>query len=441
MRVHSTLLARFTLISLSVTVLIAVGFSWLLSRRMIEDTLNDAAQEAADIVTTTITPQVTSEDFAPPIPSRIGAWKHRIDRVIGEMDIARVKVWNTRGQVVYSDDPSLIGRSFALVEEEELREALEGRPAKDLSALKKPENAGERSYGRLIEIYVPVVLPGSREVVGAYELYRRVAPLEARISDIKKLVYGGSTAAFSLLYASLFVLVSRASRQISRQQNALERSHVALAQAYDTTLEGWSRALDLRDKETEGHSRRVTELTMRLARAIGVQNEELVHVRRGALLHDIGKMGVPDSILLKDGPLSAEETNIMQRHPSYAYDLLSHVAFLKPALDIPYCHHEKWDGTGYPRGLTGDQIPLAARIFAVADVWDALCSNRPYRAAWSTARALDYIRGHAGCHFDPQVVEVFVRMQNTKSDSTTPTPKETPQAAPPEAFASSHREK
>jgi HD-GYP domain-containing protein (c-di-GMP phosphodiesterase class II) len=190
----------------------------------------------------------------------------------------------------------------------------------------------------------------------------------------------------------------------------LERSNDELLRAYDTSIEGWSRALDLRDKETEGHSRRVTDMTLRLATAVGIPDDELLHVRRGALLHDIGKMGVPDAILLKPGPLTEEEWRLMRRHPTLAYELLSPIAFFGPALDIPYAHHERWDGGGYPRGLVGDQIPISARIFAVADVYDALTSDRPYRRAWSPERTLDHIRCEAGRHFDPQVVEPFVRM-------------------------------
>ncbi|HYP39533.1 MAG TPA: HD domain-containing phosphohydrolase [Chloroflexia bacterium] len=191
----------------------------------------------------------------------------------------------------------------------------------------------------------------------------------------------------------------------------LQRSYVDLALAYDTTLQGWSRALDLRDKETEGHSQRVTDMMVRLAHALGMEEEgELAQMRRGALLHDIGKMGIPDAILLKPGPLTDQEWEIMRRHPTYAYDLLSPILFLHPALVIPYCHHEKWDGTGYPRGLKGEQIPLAARIFAVVDVWDALRSNRPYRAAWPAERVREHIRSLAGTHFDPEVVEAFLKM-------------------------------
>jgi PAS domain S-box-containing protein/putative nucleotidyltransferase with HDIG domain len=197
--------------------------------------------------------------------------------------------------------------------------------------------------------------------------------------------------------------------------NNLQRSNVELTLAYDTTLEGWSRALDLRDKETEGHTQRVTEMTMRLARVVGIGEAELVHVRRGALLHDIGKMGIPDGILLKPGPLTQEEQVIMCKHPVYAYEMLSPISYLKPALDIPYCHHEKWDGTGYPRMLRGEAIPLAARLFAVVDVWDALRSDRPYRSGWPGDKVKEHIQSLSGTHFDPKVAEAFLKMKELGS--------------------------
>jgi PAS domain S-box-containing protein len=190
----------------------------------------------------------------------------------------------------------------------------------------------------------------------------------------------------------------------------LQRSNLELAMAYDATIEGWSRALDMRDRETEGHTLRVTEMAMRLARIMDVPDEELIHVRRGALLHDIGKMGIPDSILLKPGPLSDDEWRIMRRHPEFAHELLALIAYLRPALDIPYCHHEKWDGSGYPRGLRGDAIPLPARIFAVVDVWDALRSERPYRGAWPEEKVRSFVREESGRHFDPHVVDSFLQM-------------------------------
>jgi putative nucleotidyltransferase with HDIG domain len=188
----------------------------------------------------------------------------------------------------------------------------------------------------------------------------------------------------------------------------LEKSNKNLALAYDAAIEGWSRALDLRDKETEGHTLRVTELTIQLALKMGVDEEGLIHMRRGSLLHDIGKMGVPDSILLKPDVLSPEEWVIMHKHPVFARDMLMPMTDLRQALDIPYAHHEKWDGSGYPRGLKAEEIPLAARIFAVADVYDALTSDRPYRKAWTKKATLKYIRDESGRHFEPRVVEEFL---------------------------------
>lgn len=188
----------------------------------------------------------------------------------------------------------------------------------------------------------------------------------------------------------------------------IQHAHQELTLSYNATIEGWSRALDLRDHETEGHSARVTELSLQLARRMNLSDEDLDHVRRGALLHDIGKMGVPDRILLKPGPLSAEEWQVMRLHPIHAYEWLSPIPFLHPALAIPYAHHERWDGSGYPRGLRGEQIPLTARIFAVVDVWDALRSMRPYRTPWPEERVMLHIQSLSGTHFDPQVVGVFL---------------------------------
>ena len=187
-------------------------------------------------------------------------------------------------------------------------------------------------------------------------------------------------------------------------------SNLELVKAYDSTLEGWSHAMDLRDRETEGHTLRVTKLTEELAKQMGIPDEMLVHVRRGSLLHDIGKIAVPDSILLKPGPLNDQEWEIMRRHPQYARDFLLLIDYLRPAVDIPLRHHERWDGNGYPDNLAGESIPLSARIFSVIDVWDALTSDRPYRPAWPKQKALKYIVKQSGIYFDPEVVRQFLKI-------------------------------
>jgi len=243
--------------------------------------------------------------------------------------------------------------------------------------------------------YVGVPLIAKGEVKGVMEIFLRAArELDAEWMDFLESLSG--QAALAIDNTSLF--------------ESLQRSNLELGMAYETTLEGWSAALDLRDKETEGHTRRVTDLTLQLAESMGLSERERVHIRRGSLLHDIGKMGIPDRILLKPDTLTAEEWEIMRQHPAYAFKMLSPINYLGPALEIPYCHHERWDGTGYPRGLMGESIPLAARIFAVADVYDALCSDRPYRPAWTKEKAIEHIRSLSGVHFDPKVVEAFLQV-------------------------------
>lgn len=240
---------------------------------------------------------------------------------------------------------------------------------------------------------IPMIIKG--ELQGVLEIfYRRIIHATQTWEDF--LLTLAAQAALAIDNANLF--------------NRARRSSVELELAYDATIQGWSDALELRDMETEGHARRVTEATVRLAREMGIPQQELVHIRRGALLHDIGKMAIPDSILRKPGKLNEEEWILMRKHPTYAHDLLSKIDYLRPALDIPYYHHEKWDGTGYPLGLKGEEIPLPARIFAIIDVWDALLSNRPYRPAWPEEEVIEYIRQQSGKHFDPEVVRAFLSL-------------------------------
>ena len=209
-------------------------------------------------------------------------------------------------------------------------------------------------------------------------------------------------------------------RKLMKQQADLLQAHGELQDAYEATLKGWVRALDFRDNETGDHSRRVTLLTVELARLMGINEDELVHVRRSALLHDIGKIAVPDSILHKTGPLTEAEWDIMRKHPQIAIEMLEPIKYLRPALAIPFNHHERWDGTGYPRGIKGEEIPLAARIFAVVDVWDALSSDRPYRKAWPYEKIVEHMRQQSGTHFDPKVVELFLKMMvGASHDATT----------------------
>lgn len=243
--------------------------------------------------------------------------------------------------------------------------------------------------------YVAVPLVAKERVLGVLEVLHR-EPLDPDGEWFEFLEALSGQAAIAIDNANMF--------------DEMSQLNLELVEAYDSTLEGWAKALELRDMETEGHTQRVTNLTVRLARQLGIPEREVDQIRRGALLHDIGKIAIPDEILLKPGPLTDSEWEVMRLHPEYAFQWLSSIEYLQPALEIPYCHHEKWDGSGYPRGLKGREIPLAARIFAVVDVWDALNSDRPYRKAWGVERVVEHIREQSGKHFDPPIVNAFLRL-------------------------------
>ena len=250
--------------------------------------------------------------------------------------------------------------------------------------------------------YIGIPLISKGEVKGVFEVFNKT-----KIS--------GQEAWLDFLH----MLTGQAAIAIdnAEQYEKLQISNMNLASAYDKTIEGWSKTLELRDQVTEGHAVRVTEITLRLAEILGLKKDELVHIRRGALLHDIGKIMLPDSILHKPGPLNEEEWMLMKQHPQIAYKLLSPIKYLRPALNIPYMHHEKWDGSGYPNGLKEDQIPLEARIFAIVDVWDALNSDRPYRKAWDRKKIITYLKEQSGIHFDPLIVTQFFKLLEEQKDN------------------------
>ena len=252
-------------------------------------------------------------------------------------------------------------------------------------------------------VYYGMPLMAKGRVLGVLEIFHR-SPLDPDVDWLSFLGIMSGQAAIAIDSAMMF--------------NDLQKSNIELSLAYDATIEGLSHALDLRDKETKEHTLRVTNITVKLAARFGLSESDLVHVRRGAILHDIGKVALPDKILFKPGPLLEEEWKVMRRHPEIAVELLSPVAYLAPALKIPHWHHEKWDGSGYPDGLQGEQIPFPARLFALPDVYDALISNRPYRSAWSKRDAVRYIESQAGIHFDPKIVPEFLRLVNETAFST-----------------------
>lgn len=259
------------------------------------------------------------------------------------------------------------------------------------SDIQRPELVSEE---RFVSYYgVPLVAKG--RILGVLEIFQRT-PLhpDADWFDFLNVISG--QAAIAIDSAMMF--------------RDLQRSNVELGLAHEAAIDGWARTLDLRDKQPEGHTRRVADLTVQLATNMGMEKDHLMHIRRGAILHDIGKVAIPDEILFKAGPLTDEEWEVMRRHPSIAVDLLSPINHLNKALEIPGCHHEKWDGTGYPGHLRGGQIPIAARLFALVDVYHSLITDRPYRQAWTKQDAVTYIQREAGRHFDPCLVPEFLKL-------------------------------
>jgi putative nucleotidyltransferase with HDIG domain len=320
-----------------------------------------------------------------------------------KIDAASVLLLNPHSQLL--DFAAGVGFSTSAMQHThlEIGEGLAGRAVQERMVVHVPD-LKSRKTGLLrspyfckenFVVYYAIPLIAKGQVLGVLEIFNR-STLSADQDWMNFLNTLAGQAAISIDSAMMF--------------KDLQRSNADLTLAYDKTIDGWSRALDLRDKETEDHTRRVTELTLRLAQRMGLSDTELIHIRRGATLHDIGKVAMPDDILFKPGPLTGEEWVIMRSHPLIAAEMLKPISYLDPALPIPRFHHEKWDGSGYPDGLAGESIPLAARLFAFADVYDALTSDRPYRGAWSQADALEHIRNNSGTHFDPNISPVFIGM-------------------------------
>ena len=297
------------------------------------------------------------------------------------------------------DQANLEGEDFAVSKTIVHRVAKTGEPVLTTNAQEDPrfnEQASVVAHNLRSILCVPLKL--KEEIIGVIFVDSRVHAGLFQDNDLELLSAFADQAAVAIDNARLF--------------ENLQKANQELTEAYDATLKGWALALELRDRETEGHTQRVTDLTLRLARKMGVSEDEMDHVRRGALLHDIGKMAIPDSVLLKPGSLNLMERKFMELHPEFAKDMLEKINFLHPAMDIPYCHHEQWDGSGYPRNLKGEEIPFAARIFSVVDVWDALTSERPYRAPVAPEEVRRLIREKSGSHFDPKVVDAFLEMKD-----------------------------
>ncbi len=416
-RPNFTLLSKFSLVSLLLMAAIASGLAFGIQHRLETSALWQEAQSAADQVSSLLDPNLTAQDLSAPLDAAAYA---RLDALIKSevvsRHIVRVKIWGRDGLVVYSDDASIAGQRLPV--SDELESALAGHVAMDVSDLDKAENATERNqYDRLLEVYVPLRPRGATTVMGAYEIYHDMSALQPQIDDMRRFVWGSVGLGFVALYGALFTLVRNASRELERRNDdnarlyrETRRLYGDLSVAYDHTLDALVAALDARDKETKGHSRRVVAYALALARQMSLSDAELETLQRGALLHDIGKIGVPDGILLKPGALTSDEWAVMRRHPEWGACILAPIPFLQGAVSIVCSHQERWDGAGYPAKLAGEAIPVGARIFAVADTFDAITSDRPYRRARPYAAARAEIERCAGTQFDPAVVRAFLRI-------------------------------
>lgn len=402
-----TLLKTFSILSALIMVLIGAVLVYRL-QGMVEKIALDqeaalAGGQARALLHNGLLPQRGSQGLSARALRHLGAYTHQN---MGYGLFVRVKVWSTNGTILYSDAPGLEGQRFPV--DDGLGDVLSGRVTSfaDISDLNQPENATERTqYHSLLEVYVPIYGGGAhRRIVGAYELYHDLTRLDAQEADLTRAIWFSVAAGFVILYGSLFFVVRGASRRLTRQSQEKAELLAQREAIYLTTLDAMARTIDARDAYTSGHSHRVAAYALAIGRALDLDEHMLRVLRRGAVLHDIGKIGVSDAVLNKPGRLTPEEMDEMQRHPVTGYELLRDMPFLGDELGLICHHHERWDGHGYPDGLAGEEIPLGARILAVCDAFDAMTSDRPYRRAMPIAAARAQLIAGAGTHFWPPAV-------------------------------------
>lgn len=405
-----TLLQRFAATSLIVFVLIGVGTARGLAAEIQTSALSASESTAFESLQGALIHHLRPGDLQRPMSGRrLKRFGHVVRADVLTSRVVVVKVWNPHGVVVYSTDRSIIGRRFPL--EDDVGMALHGHDFADVSSLEAAEDKGQRRFGKLLQVYIPIRF-GNGHVLGAFEIYETYRPLADEISALQRFTYAILGGGLFVLYITLFAVVGAGSRTIIRQQKQLERDAQRLENSYAETMMSLAAAVDARDSQTESHSKRVTELAVRLARYVGLDETRLSALRNGAELHDIGKIGVPDALLLKAGSFTEQERERMKRHPIIGYDMIKNVSFLQDALPVVRHHHERWDGQGYPDGLSRTSIPVVARIFCIVDAFDAITSDRPYQRGATTQEALIRIEADAGTHFDPLLAIAFVGMMS-----------------------------
>lgn len=414
-----SLVQRFALVSFVVFVALGFGLYYRLSQSIEETAIDAAVQTAQDTLQDRLIAQVPRQQlkWAMVRADKRKAFEKALATGVLSQRTVRIKVWDEWGQVIYSSDQRIIGKKFPV--KDELKRAIEGKTAAEVSSLTSAENRGDRTLDRkLLEVYLPIRYPHDPHVYGVFEIYQRYAPVANQIARTERMVTLNLSAGLLLLYLLLFGIVRSGSRTIARQQRALVRYTDELEESYNQTIASLAAAVDVRDSSTEEHSMRVTELSVALATWLGWDAEAIRALERGAMLHDVGKIGISDAILLKPGPLTDEEWDVMCRHPVIGYDMLRAILFLDPALAIVRHHHERWDGTGYPDRLQGEEIPESARLFAVVDAYDAITADRPYRRGSPHSMAIEIILRDAGTHFDPGMATAFAEMMQERSART-----------------------
>lgn len=398
-----TLLQRFTLVSLTAAVILGVMFGEIAARIATEYALRRQAHAFAVYVSEFAAPRLVTKDFFQPPPAVRPQFEFTLRSLIGKANIIHVTVWNRNGEVLYSDNASLVGTSQPL--SQILQTALSGRMQWQLLP---PEDGAPPTRAGRMEVLVPVVVEGDSQPVAVYDVVSNAADLEPTLVRLTWTMRASVVLGILLLYIAMFTIVSQASRTLAHQQGVLQGVLIGI-------IRSLANAMEARDTPTAIHSSYAVEHSEAIAREMGLGEAAISEVQIAALLHDVGKIGIPDGVLFKKGSLSPEEWEIMRRHPVVGYEILAPMAIPEGSKLAVRHSHEKWDGTGYPDGLAGEEIPLAARVVAVADAYEALVTDRPYRRAQSPLRAIQIIRQEAGTTFDPAVVGAFLRVMERQA--------------------------
>ncbi|MBI1885138.1 MAG: HD domain-containing protein [Chloroflexi bacterium] len=414
-RWRRTFFLEFTFVFAFVALILSLGTGFALSRYLGEDirtkTINDIAGFTEQVTARQIATALDPEQLSGPLQ---GEDLKNFDRFVRETllgsAIVRVNVWNRDGTIVYSSREPLTGQHFPL--NEHLLSAVGGETEAKVEGVEEGvEGAGLEPYEAIVEVYTPIRFSGAGEIAGAFEIYRDYGPIASYVRHVQRSIYIGIGLSLAAIYLATVLLVKRGSDLIRRQQKDLETRSEELKNSYDSIVSVLCAALDLRDNVTHGHARRVAALASVVAWQMGLRKEEVRRIEKAAILHDIGKIGVADAVLSKPGPLDHDEWAEMRRHPELGYQMLEGIDFLQDVAEIVYSHHERYDGSGYPRGLKGDEIPLGARIFGVVDAYDAMTSHRPYRKPTSHRLAVEEIVKHSGTQFDPEVIKPFLEAE------------------------------